>query len=321
MPDICIATTKSDQSVDKNNNISSMISKLNINDNKTIDELNNNSIKPIIETEKTNNSNNNSTANNTANILSNSTMSNDKETKFENNSKSNGMEISANSNTLNDHFNETAVVNGEGDYNAEMNKHILHSSWTLWFMNGDNKTNGSKNGEDRWSSNLVELYTFTTVEDFWCLYSHIQLPAKLRVKNDYMLFRQGIKPQWEDDNNVKGGAWKLVLPSRMRNTDLDRLWLETVFSMIGEVYGDNGNFVNGAYLQRRQREDRILLWTSNADDRESTMTIGKVLKEKLCLTNESTIYYFKHEDDHNAANNGKHQSWQHRTKAIAKYQV
>jgi len=309
MPDICVATTKSDQSVDKNNNISSMISKLNINDNKTIDELNNNTIKPNIETEK-----NNSIAKNTANILSNSTMSNDKETD----SKTEGMKLSAN--TLNTHINDVAV-NGKGDYDTDINKHNLQTSWTLWFMNGDNKTNGSKNGEDRWSSNLVELYTFETVEDFWCLYSHIQLPAKLRVKNDYMLFRQGIKPQWEDEQNVKGGAWKLVLPSRMRNTDLDRLWLETVFSMIGEVYGDNGNFVNGAYLQRRQREDRILLWTSNADDKESTMTIGKVLKEKLCLTNESTIYYFKHEDDHNAANNGKHQSWQHRTKAIAKYQV
>merc|ERR1711881_565651 len=120
--------------------------------------------------------------------------------------------------------------------------HPLERPWTMWFMNGDNKVKAGKpmpidNGSE-WNQGLIELYTFESVEDFWAVYNHIQLPAKLRLKNDYMVFRKGVRPEWEDSTNRGGGMWKLILPSKMRATDLDRMWLETLLSMIGESYGN-----------------------------------------------------------------------------------
>ena len=126
------------------------------------------------------------------------------------------------------------------DENEEINyedTHPLERPWTMWFMNGDTKNKNKAiidNGSE-WNQGLIELYTFDTVEDFWAVYNHIQLPAKLRLKNDYMVFRSGVRPEWEDTTNRGGGMWKLILPSKMRSTDLDRMWLETLLSMIGKL--------------------------------------------------------------------------------------
>jgi hypothetical protein len=41
-------------------------------------------------------------------------------------------------------------------------KHPLHSTWTLWFDNP-----GRKNSAQNWAQNLKEVFSFSTVEDFW----------------------------------------------------------------------------------------------------------------------------------------------------------
>lgn len=197
--------------------------------------------------------------------------------------------------------------------------HPLESRWTLWFMNSDNKVPRGHTGDDSWNQGLMPLHTFGTIEEFWSCYNHIQLPAKLRVKHDYMLFREGVKPAWEDVKNKEGGMWKLVLPTKMRATDLDRMWLETLLSLIGEGYGDLGDEVMGAYLQRRQREDRIQLWTSQAEHKEQNMNVGKVFKSRLNLTNDSYIHYLKHDDS--GATGQKHQSWPRKHKTDSLYTV
>ena len=91
-------------------------------------------------------------------------------------------------------------------------------------MDGDKR----KQQDSKWGSNLIKIYTIKFVEDWWLLYSYILLPSKLRVKNDYMLFRGEIEPKWEDVKNKDGGKWQLVLPNKFRNDKLDAMWLTTV---------------------------------------------------------------------------------------------
>jgi len=189
-------------------------------------------------------------------------------------------------------------------------------------MNGDtkNKNKAMIDNGSEWNQGLIELYTFDTVEDFWAVYNHIQLPAKLRLKNDYMVFRSGVRPEWEDSTNRGGGMWKLILPSKMRSTDLDRMWLETLLSMIGESYGTLGDLICGAYLQRRQKEDRIQLWTTKGTE-EEIKEIGAILKDKLNLSKESHIHYLKHEDQTAGQNAGKNMSWSRKHKSDSLYHI
>lgn len=219
-----------------------------------------------------------------------------------------------------------SAMDGQGGVDEDYSDYVkspLHTAWTLWFMNGDTKNQPQAvEGDDGWRQKLIQLYTFDTVEDFWSLFHHVQQPAKLRVKNDYMLFRKGVVPQWEDTHNIKGGSWKLVLPSKMRGTDLDRMWLETVLSLIGEAYGDAGRIVTGCYLQRRQKEDRIQIWTSEADLKEENLVVGKMLKDRLNLSQTSPIHYLKHEDTYgDNPTTQRHQSWSRKHKHNSLYQV
>jgi len=212
-------------------------------------------------------------------------------------------------------------INDQAEINYE-DTHPLERPWTMWFMNGDtkNKNKAMLDNGSEWNQGLIELYTFDTVEDFWAVYNHIQLPAKLRLKNDYMVFRSGVRPEWEDSGNRGGGMWKLILPSKMRSTDLDRMWLETLLSMIGESYGSLGDLICGAYLQRRQKEDRIQLWTTKGTE-EEVKEIGAILKEKLNLSKDSHIHYLKHDDQTQGQNTGKNMSWSRKHKSDSLYHI
>jgi len=101
-----------------------------------------------------------------------------------------------------------------------MIKHPLQNAWTLWFFKND-KTK-------QWEENQREIITFTTVEDFWALYNHIELASRLAAGCDYSLFKEGIKPMWEDDRNKKGGRWLINLDKKQRASCLDNFWLEVV---------------------------------------------------------------------------------------------
>jgi translation initiation factor 4E len=113
---------------------------------------------------------------------------------------------------------EAAAVNDE-------NRHPLESSWDLWYLSADKSKD--------WDHRLTRLMTFQTVEDFWALYHHVQLPSKLPVGSDYMLFKTGIQPKWEDKKNEDGGKWTIETARSYRH-QLDSTWLETLLAVIGE---------------------------------------------------------------------------------------
>ena len=73
-------------------------------------------------------------------------------------------------------------------------KHPLEHTWTLWFDN----PNGRQK-QATWGQTLRSVYTFNTVEDFWCLYNNILTPSRLIMGTDFHLYKEGIEPTWEDD--------------------------------------------------------------------------------------------------------------------------
>ena len=55
------------------------------------------------------------------------------------------------------------------------------------------------------------------------------------------MFKNGIKPMWEDKNNVRGGKWVVIL----KGSALDALWELVLLALIGETLGDS-NEICGA---------------------------------------------------------------------------
>lgn len=99
-------------------------------------------------------------------------------------------------------------------------KHPLHDKWTMWYLKQDQKK--------KWEEMLQTVETFATVEDFWSIYNHIRQPSEMSQGDDYSMFKNNIRPMWEDAANKNGGRWLLNVDKSYRRTKLDDFWLDTV---------------------------------------------------------------------------------------------
>jgi translation initiation factor 4E len=51
-------------------------------------------------------------------------------------------------------------------------------------------------------------FTSNEVENFWSVYSILKRPGELGNISDYHVFKDGIRPIWED--NLNGGKWIVI---------------------------------------------------------------------------------------------------------------
>ena len=59
------------------------------------------------------------------------------------------------------------------------------------------------------------------------VYNHITKATEITAGSNYHLFKEGIKPEWEDPVNDLGGKWVVTSPKN-KHSELNDLWLTTV---------------------------------------------------------------------------------------------
>lgn len=130
-------------------------------------------------------------------------------------------------------------------------KHPLQNQWTLWYYDVENEKNIP------WEICQYKIAGFNTVEDFWSLFDHIKMPSEINSGNDYSLFKNGIRPMWQDDTNKNGGRWFInLLKYPNRNRNVDRFWLDVVLLVIGEAFNYSDD-VCGVVVNNRRRGHTI----------------------------------------------------------------
>lgn len=168
-------------------------------------------------------------------------------------------------------------------------RHPLNTRWALWYLKGDRHKD--------WEDCLKQVSTFDTVEDFWALYNHIQPATGLSWNSDYYLFKEGIKPMWEDPSNVNGGRWLVIVDKQKRQNKLDQYWLEVMMAVIGEQFEELGDHICGAVVNIRQKGDKVALWTRDAQADEVNTRIGYILKQKLHIPDSECIRFEVHKEN------------------------
>jgi translation initiation factor 4E len=133
--------------------------------------------------------------------------------------------------------------------------HPLRNSWAFWFRPPISKQNGFVEYE----KTLHAIASFDSVEDFFLVYKYLKRPSTLPLVSDYHIFKKGIRPIWEDDDNRKGGKWIV----RLKKGVADRYWEELVFAIVGDQFAEASDEVCGAVLSVRNGEDILSIWTRN----------------------------------------------------------
>lgn len=167
--------------------------------------------------------------------------------------------------------------------------HKLACAWTLMF---NFKPQMSSQDSANWNDEFFEIAEIASIEKFWLVQNHISVPDKISHKSrpNIYLFKQGIKPTWEDAQNVGGGSWTVILPKAKRFEYLNRLWFEMLLAVIGNAFpAEFDDKINGVLVQRRQKEDRISLWVKDFDNRALQYKIGNWMKETMNLCEGDTI--------------------------------
>ncbi|KAF0698036.1 Aste57867_11317 [Aphanomyces stellatus] len=163
-------------------------------------------------------------------------------------------------------------TSGWGMDAAKEEKHALHSAWSIWELRDSNKGN--------YGENLHKLCTFSTVEEFWAYWNNIPKPSLClhdgvskkkfvdRSVQSFCVFREGIRPEWEDPVNITGGEWQVSLSTQLQAPALDDTWDKLVLGMIGETI-DPDTEVTGARIIHKNKKDthsyRFELWLRSRD--------------------------------------------------------
>jgi len=138
---------------------------------------------------------------------------------------------------------------------------------------------------------ICQLNNLSSVEQFWRFYSHMVRPGDLTGHSDFHLFKEGIKPMWEDDANKNGGKWII----RLRKGLASRCWENLILAMLGEQFMV-GEEICGAVVSVRFQEDIISIWNKTASDQATTARIRDTLRRVLNLPPNTIMEYKTHTD-------------------------
>lgn len=122
--------------------------------------------------------------------------------------------------------------------------HQLPSKWEFWVVQSN------QNYE------IESIASFSTIESFWNIYS--QFPSIEKMGNGGLsLFKYGIKPAWEDENNLNGFSIRII--KKFDQKDFDEL----VMLIIGGTLEENLPDVHlcGLYVLKKSTDNmNVALW-------------------------------------------------------------
>ena len=128
---------------------------------------------------------------------------------------------------------------------------------------------------------LREVYSFETIEDFWHMYNNLYSVSEIISNTDYLLFKKGIRPEWEDPENKHGGKWVVTMPIEDDlEEDCETAWCQLILHLIsGQFPKAQRNVINGIVFSIRDRFLRISVWCSVSKEVDLLQNIGYKLRE------------------------------------------
>ncbi|CAO3662195.1 unnamed protein product [Rhizopus stolonifer] len=182
---------------------------------------------------------------------------------------------------------EVAQASKNVDYSV---KHSLLNTWTLWFDNPGKKTSAQS-----WADNLKQVISIDTVEDFWSTFNNVCKVNHLSSNSNFHLFKEGIRPEWEDPANAEGGKYGIQFPKNKAGDSINDHWMNLLLAVIGEQLIANEE-VCGAVVSVRKTYYRVALWTNSSKDEEKIEKIRNQLRDIFSLPEEIEVEFVPHVD-------------------------
>lgn len=180
--------------------------------------------------------------------------------------------------------------------------HPLQHDWVLW----EHRTGSD---ESSYSNNLQQLGEFNTVEGFFRYVKHMPWPSeffytkgepRLRLADrdvvGFSMFKKGVKPCWEDPQNIDGGEWRIRKFSSIGC--VDEAWKQCTFLLIGNQFDEEINItgcrvVDSSHPEKNRAMYNVEIWFSDTTQYQEVET----LISKELHTDSSKMFFRTHSTD------------------------
>jgi len=118
-------------------------------------------------------------------------------------------------------------------------------------------------------------------------------PDGLHVIDAIMIFRENIRPEWEDKMNAQGGHFQFQLKPNTGGGQIDEYWNNLILGMIGATI-EPANMITGARLvdklsgPRAANVIRLEVWFTNYDDTAAVNTLRRNIEKCMATKLDGT---------------------------------
>ena len=167
-------------------------------------------------------------------------------------------------------------------------EHKLESFYTLWYSR---RLSPSRMQYTKYDDLIKAVISFQSVEQFWRIHLNIMAPSRFPRNGAYHVFKNGIKPTWEDPANIQGGKWF----ARIRRNFIDRCWENLLLALVGEQFMV-GDEITGVVISDRPNNNVVSVWTRSSDNENLKKRIRESMRRVMQLPPTIQIEYRNHSE-------------------------
>lgn len=194
--------------------------------------------------------------------------------------------------------------NGDGE--AVQEDLPLADDWCIWEQVPKSADGNKSTNQNGYQDATREVAGFNTIQQFWKLMTGLPQPSCLveskrmvRVSKDkdgkevqnhieaVMIFKKGIKPEWEDPKNAQGGHFQYHIKSQTPGGLIDQYWNYLTISVVGNMI-NSGEHITGLRLvdktvggSRNLQGVRIEVWFDCDQSNDAGKKIVKNLQTSI----------------------------------------
>ena len=136
--------------------------------------------------------------------------------------------------------------------------------------------------KEKYESQVKKIAEFDTIEDFWDIFQHLRKPDSCRPGIEFFMFKEDIKPLWEDENNKNGGRFSIKLKQGYTTI----IWEEMIFTLIGGILPKEvKDEINGIVVTSKKEFNTLQIWFKTFDSK-ITKEIETCIRDILVIPDE-----------------------------------
>ena len=172
----------------------------------------------------------------------------------------------------------------------EFNKTKLENKFSFWYRISDDiyQTQGKYAIDKKEYENQVKkIAEFDTIEDFWAIFQHLRKPDSCKPGIEFQMFKEPVKPMWEDENNKNGGRISI----KLRKDFTTIIWEEMIFALIGDVLPKEiKDEINGIIVSSKREFNTLQIWFKNFEAKKND-NIGACIRDLLQIPPEVNLEF------------------------------